>query len=417
MRKPGKRITALAAVMVLLSLTACQGEVPFVSDSDPTYTVPLTSGRESEKSTAESSGSVSSVSRTTESSGSRTTTGTTEAQPEGELELSLAQWHPGIPGYDAVYPMTVKYGGEYANAEDVHIQSETDGVRIVDGAAVVSETVREGGVPVRITARYAPTGQIASLEIPVRAWEMTFNDEFDGTDLDMRRWSLEETCYENDIAATVRENHRVQNGCLELIGEKRTVTLYGLTKEYTTAACTTKGLFRQRYGCFLTRMKAPQLGGLNAAFWLIPGGSYGRYYGSFLEGNTRFGLAEIDIIEISDNWDDHYYTTEHFYDYTAGYEHMQRSFYVDVEGDTVNEWHTYGCVWDRDALYYYCDGRLVGTRSDLADTGDGGVKGRDMYLLLSLGMGEPEGGWLGGWTFDETEFPAVMSVDWVRVYK
>ena len=431
------RCLALTLVLPLISVAGCRGQNEIFSSSTgfpssqsqatAISTFPVPSGSTQTSGATESANAMGSTHTqaadssegtmlsTTSTTTTKPVSGTTAAQQK--LEVSLAQWHPGIPGYDAAYQISVKYGGLYVNADDIQISCETSGVRIQDGSVIVPESVRNKEMPVKVVARYKPTGQTASLNIPVKKWNMTFSDEFNGTDLDMSKWSLEESCYENDIAATVRENHRVKDGHLDLFGEKRTVTMYGMTKEYVTAACTTKGSFKQRYGCFLASMKVPRQGGLNAAFWLIPGGSYGKNYGSFLKEDTNFGLAEIDIIEISNNWDDHYYITEHFYDYTKNYEHMQRSFYVDVEGDTVNEWHTYGCVWEKDALYYYCDGRLVGVRNDLAEASAGGVKGREMYILFSLGMGEPEGGWLGGWTFDEADFPATMSVDWVRAYK
>ena len=413
-----KKIAGMLCVLATMmwGMAACHSEVPFVSDSDPTHTGPSTSVRGSEGSTAGSSSPASSDSQTTESSNSgRTTVGTTAVQPKGELEFSLTQWHPGIPGYDAVYPLTVKYSGLYVNAEDIHIESETDGVRIVDSSAIVPETVRERGVSVRLTAHYTPTGQTASLEIPVKPWRKVFGDEFEGTTLDMSQWSFSTGGTSTCVA--VPDSFVMRDGKIQLQLNRRTVTQDGKTYDYVSTSLNTSQTFKTMYGCFLVNFKSTSFGGLNMGCSVYPVGAYSKNYLFFKKSNPKLGCAEIDPIEMSANWDNHYYVSEHFYDYTSRYEHSSLTSYVDVESSASDQFHTYGVVWQEEGMYYYCDGRLVRVNEDVTAKGVGGTEARRGFLNLGLGVDEPTGSWCGDWTFTDEDLPISMDVDWVRIYQ
>lgn len=383
-----------------------ESEIKSDSSSD---SVPSMSGSRTESDP--SKGGSSSV------SGSKTSLSSSYSSPEKSFQVSLVQWHPGIPGFDASYDLAVKYDGLYVNSESIRLSCPSAAVKVSGSKVIIPETVRNSGKAVTINAVYLPTGQKASLSIPVKTYTKTFGDEFDGTSLDTTKWNYEEYYDNGTKTALLKENHKVENGTLSLLGVKKSGTLWGDSYEYASGGIDTNKIFLQQYGCFLVSMKTPAQGGVNAAFWLIPGGDYGKNYGSFLQSNTNIGLAEIDIIEISANWKNHYYTTDHYYDYKNNYAHTQKSIDVDVMKDPSAAFHVYGCVWEENALYYYCDGRLAGIHDGLTGTSTGGAKSKRMYVILSLGLGEKTGGWLGGWTFDESEFPISMDVDWVRVYK
>lgn len=334
------------SILVTFSMAACRNETL----SDPVSKLPSTT---SSVSAYESEDGVSSNrEETTNSSGETTefisggeTTGTTATASFGttsstkpfsgttaaqqKLEVSLAQWHPGIPGYDAAYQLSVKYGGLYVNADDIQISSETSGVRIQDGSVIVPESVRNKEVPVKIVARYKPTGQTASLNIPVKKWNKAFGDEFEGTTVDLSKWSF--STGETSTCAAVPDSFVMQDGRIRLQLNKRSVTRNGKTYEYVSTSLNTSETFKTVYGCFMVNFKATSFGGLNMGCSVYPVGAYSKNYLFFKKSDPKLGCAEIDPIEMSANWDNHYYISEHFYDYTSKYEHSSLTSYVDVE--------------------------------------------------------------------------------------
>lgn len=146
--------------------------------------------------------------------------------------------------------------------------------------------------------------------------------------------------------------------------------------------------FATTYGFFEARMKLPAGQGLWPAFWLLE--------------EDQTAPPEIDIMEFLG----HDKTTMHMnYHYLeSGHQQAQTSY---TGPDFTSGWHTYGVNWEPGKITWYVDGiaRKTFTGNQVTD--------KPMYMIMNLAVG-------GSWPGDPdmtTPFPAVMEVDYVRVYK
>ncbi len=126
-------------------------------------------------------------------------------------------------------------------------------------------------------------------------WQLTFEDNFDGTSLDGTKWHLGQ--HYSGMAGSggvAPENVTVSNGKLQIKSEQRTVTYGGASKSYATGEISSLFHFRQQNGYFETRVKYPAVTGLWPAFWLMPDrGDYGfkdGYYHSYV----KFDLTGVN---------------------------------------------------------------------------------------------------------------------------
>lgn len=356
-------------------------------------------------------GGTSLTTKTTKSSG------TTSAVKAAAFEVKLAQYHPGIPGFDAEYEINAVYDDLLARMSEVRLTCADQRVRIDQNKVVVPESVRSAGKDVVIEARHS-SGATARLTIPVKKWAMSFNDEFEGKYLDPGKWTPFEPGIENDSDVIgVGNGYEVKDGVLSLKVNNKPVVVGGKTYHYTVTAISTYETFSQKTGCFLARIKAPKESGVNTAFWLMPKPytGWGKCYHYYQASAPNIGCGEIDILEYSNAWKGKYQTTEHFWDIRTGSHH---SSYVDVPVENIcTEFHVYGAVIEDNASYMYCDGRLVKVNADVAQKGEKNKRSLDSFMLLSNSIGDKDGGWLGAWDFDESAFPICMQVDWVRAYR
>lgn len=165
------------------------------------------------------------------------------------------------------------------------------------------------------------------------------------------------------------------------------------------------------YGYFEIRAKVPAGQGLWSALWLMPAlNRYGYWPHS----------GEIDILEHLGKTGEvtNGYSTIHFAN--GGGAHEQR-FRVATGRDWSQDWHTWGCLWDktpdgREYFRFYVDDVQYGEITEQ----EWPARGRELgapfnqafYVIFNLAVGGP---WAG---------PAGLSVsgkyleiDWVRVYR
>ncbi len=337
-------------------------------------------------------------------------------------------WHPGLPGYAVTYRLTACMNRRPLKAQEVCLRCDTAGVELDGLRVTVPEAVRQQGKDLTVTVLHPETGKSCRVIIPCKTWEMTFSDEFEGGRLEPSIWADHGVgdayqCADTSVAQVMNRSitaancHQVRDGCLELLCKDE--PMYSRNAKYLYTHCcvdTHKG-FSQRFGCFMCRMAYPPQGGLNSAFWLLPMyGSYGRLYSAFVGEAPNLGLSEIDVIEATVNWNNKYCISEHYYDYTDGYAHKQRSQYVQLDGN-ITDFHTYSCVWQEDALYYYCDNELVMATTGLTMQSVDGREPLPVYMLLSMAMYVEDDPWIGKHTFTKEDFPIKTRVDWVRAYK
>ena len=134
-------------------------------------------------------------------------------------------------------------------------------------------------------------------------WELVFEDNFDGTSLDKKKWNPTYNWgpTHNHRAYCAEENVIVSDGTLKLKGEKKVHPNANGKKakfnnkeipvDYTSGAIDTKGHFEVKYGYIEGRFKAPWQKGTWPAFWTLQDG----------------WPPEIDILEIPASRKQHHY--------------------------------------------------------------------------------------------------------------
>jgi beta-glucanase (GH16 family)/Ca2+-binding RTX toxin-like protein len=157
---------------------------------------------------------------------------------------------------------------------------------------------------------------------------------------------------------------------------------------YNSGIITTEGSLNFEYGLIEVSAKLPAGAGLWPAIWLLP--------------SSFDWPPEIDIMEMLGDNPSVIYASTH-----SGANNDSSTLGV-YTGDTTQSFHTYGLDWEPDHITWYFDGnaiRTVATPSDMH---------QPMYLLINLAVGG-NGSWPGPPT-SAAEFPAQMSIDYVRYY-
>lgn len=232
-------------------------------------------------------------------------------------------------------------------------------------------------------------------------WQLVWSDEFSETEIDRSVWSFDIGPVNDTVQYfTDRpENARVVDGILEIIALKESFSGY----EYTAALLNTRKTMGWRYGRIEARIRLPRSNGLVPAFWMMPTDSqYGWWPYS----------GEIDIMEHPTNQVDMIYGTVHTGAYSAFTGSAPRSSTIQIS-DAETEFHIYAIEWTEDRLNFYVDDQNYFTiENDHSGFGAWPFDQR-FYMILSMGVG---GGWVGN--PDSTSvFPAIMEVDYVRVYQ
>lgn len=251
-------------------------------------------------------------------------------------------------------------------------------------------------------------------EVYVPNWLLFWSDEFDGDDLDESVWTKfhDGNPHNGELQFYTprEENIVVSNGTLKLIARKETYTGQGpwmtepVTRYYTSGKVESQGKLTFQYGKIEARMKLPRGKGTWPAFWMLGENLFNEDVGW-----PKCG--EIDIMEHGQDFDNlgaaiH---TE-AYNHTIG---TQRTgTYIISDYDT--NFHTYGVEWTESELKFYVDDNYYFsvTKDQIGSSESEWPFDQPFWLILNHAVG---GAW--GGTPDDSLFPHVTEVDWVRVYR
>ena len=250
-------------------------------------------------------------------------------------------------------------------------------------------------------------------EIENTRWVLVWSDEFDTPTPDNRpdpsKWTYEKGASGYGNQELQNYTDRVENasytthkglGCLKITALNDNYD--GVA--YSSARIKTEGLFEQRYGRFEARLKLPYGPGLWPAFWML-GANYAT--------DVWPKCGEIDIMEQLNHDGIVYQTIHSHYKNDLG-------FTKPVPTKTVSynkgQFNIFGIEWTPEALTFKVNGAttLVYPNLHLADES---VKKQwpfdtSFYLILNYALGGP-GTWPG--TITDSELPAKMEIDWVKV--
>ncbi|MDB5172267.1 MAG: Endo,3,4-beta-glycanase exsH [Phycisphaerales bacterium] len=231
-------------------------------------------------------------------------------------------------------------------------------------------------------------------------WKLLWQDEFDGDSLDRiwhpcQYWDHDHTIVgHGELQAFDASAFAVAHSMLSITC--REDAQYGHGTKYVSGLAMTGGerdaphspKFSFLHGYVEVRAKIPAGSGLWPAVWLMPA----SYHDS---------AGEIDVLEVlGETPTKAYYTT-----------HRKGREQHDVTGvDLSLDFHTYGVDWQPTHLHWYLDGKRVATCADLSR-----VCEEAMYPVLSLAVGD--GTVWGAAPNADTKFPAVMQLDYIRIWQ
>lgn len=245
-----------------------------------------------------------------------------------------------------------------------------------------------------------------ALESPAQnqSWKLVWSDEFNGSGRpDASKWAYDlgnnngwgnnELQYYTDDS----QNVEVSEGMLKIRALKQQQS----GQAYTAAKLVTRGKAAWRYGKIEVRARLPRGTGSWPAIWMLP------------EQLKRWpDDGEIDIMEhvgYDQGW-------VHGSVHCKDYNHVigtQKTAKIFVE-DADSAFHVYGLQWTRDSIQVSIDQRPFFSFVNEKKGYDRWPFDQKMYLILNLAVG---GNWGGKNGVDPKIFPAVMEVDYVRVYQ
>lgn len=211
-------------------------------------------------------------------------------------------------------------------------------------------------------------------------WTLTFQDEFDQTELSSLQWNKVNSGYKEHgrLHYYLPEQVDSSSGTLNLHVNKKPYKDF----PYRSGAVTTQGLHEQLYGKYEIRAKFPSGQGLFPAIWLLP--------------SNNKPYPEIDIVEMLGQQPKELWHVAHKNDGERDYK-LTRGF----DG---SEWHIYTLDWHENVLIFYIDGHEKFRTPNISNT--------PMYLWMNVAVG---GTWVGD-PNEKTVFPSSMEVDYVRIY-
>ncbi|MFC1762591.1 family 16 glycosylhydrolase [Planctomycetota bacterium] len=225
-------------------------------------------------------------------------------------------------------------------------------------------------------------------DIPVDGYKLVWADEFDGTALNLEKWSY-------------RGLGPRKGG----VNVKNTVTLNGqgllvLTTQqngdkFETAMIATHETFLTTYGYFECRVKLQKEIGHWSAFWLQTP-TMGKEI-----GHTEVSGTEVDIYEYLRREGEELHHTLHWDGY--GEHHKMAKHKPSISGLTEG-WHTFGVLWTAEGYTFYVDGQETWHTSEA-------ISKRSQFIIVSLEVGP----WAGD--IKEAKLPDHLYVDYVRVYQ
>lgn len=239
--------------------------------------------------------------------------------------------------------------------------------------------------------------------------ELVWSDEFNGNQLDTDKWTFETGAHgwgnnewQNYVAGS---NVEVSDGTLKIIAKKTGAGQH--VGDYTSARLNSREAFT--YGRLEINARIPEFkgNGIWPALWML---------GRNIPEVGWPACGEIDIMEYV-SYDP---GKMHFSIHSTANNHKDgtqvTSGPVPLES-IEEEFHTYGLFWTKDYIKFYIDDpqniKLHFVRPAITNDANWPFS-KPFYFLMNIAVG---GDWGGQQGVDDNIFPAVMEVDFVRVYQ
>lgn len=244
---------------------------------------------------------------------------------------------------------------------------------------------------------------------PPERWVLAIADEFDGpegTPPNPAIWTHDIGGHGWGNGQLEFDTNRVENVSLDGEGNLRIIAREESFRgnDYTSGRIKTMDLVEREYGRFEARIKLPAGQGLWPAFWML---------GANFEDVGWPECGEIDIMEFRGQQPDLISSALHGPGY-SGAEPIFGTFRL-ADGDTfTDDFHVFAVDWDPGLIRFSVDSEVYQTITSAGVSARGKwVFDHPFFVLLNLAVG---GGFVGP-VGPNTEFPAVMLVDYVRIFE
>lgn len=257
--------------------------------------------------------------------------------------------------------------------------------------------------------------------------ELVFEEEFNGTSLNLNTWFTETGTGNNGWGNNEKQfytnradNIKVADGMLNIIA-KYEPNYNNSGADFTSARIITRNKKTWLYGKFEARMKLPAGRGMWPAFWMLPQppNAYGGWPTS----------GEIDIMEFRGDRITKAEGTLHYGNSSPQNQYDGTPFYLTA-GNFTNSFHVFTLEWEPGIIRWYIDGKLFKTEMQdatkdpekLNPASNNAVKwpwDKEFFMILNLAVG----GWYSGNNSTteiingDTNYNRTLQVDWIRVYK
>lgn len=192
----------------------------------------------------------------------------------------------------------------------------------------------------------------------------------------------------NELQAYGPDAISVRDGVLRLEARAEPRWYRGVEQHYVSGTVTTHTRFSFRFGRFEVRAKVPAGKGLWPAAWLLP--------------ESLKWPPEIDLFEFRGQEPTQVLLTHHWLGSLGAFRFNSGEF---VGPDFSRGFHVFSVEWTQEVLRWSIDGVVRHEASEH-------IPAVPMYLNVGLAVG----GTLPGPPSEETRFPAVLEIDWIRVH-
>lgn len=267
-------------------------------------------------------------------------------------------------------------------------------------------------------------------------WELIWNDEFDGTELDSTKWDYQTgtgAAYgvagwgnqEEEYYTDSPENSKVADGTLTITAKKdsthsgtnyTSARIRTVTEDINTNGNANLGTALQigTYGRVEAKMKMPAGKGIWPAFWMLP---YDSEYGTWATS------GELDIMEARGRLPQEVGGTIHYGGIWPNNVYKGKT-YQFAGDDSIEEYHIYAVEWDPTEITWLVDGVEYGSLTNwYAEAGEEGnwpfpaPFDEEFYVLLNLAVGGTYDSAVASSEIEVDENGVDMDVDYVRWYQ
>ena len=307
------------------------------------------------------------------------------------------------PKSDSIYVVSsVTTDKEEKKSIDLKLICSNEDIKINGKSITIPYEYTKKHKSVKLNALHEPTGISCDFTLKFEdKWELTFEDNFDGTELNTDVWNVWDEMRDWRYAYS-KDN-------IFLDGKGNLINRMSVSDDYDaetgegrfTGTITTLDKFEQTYGYYEIRMIPNLTSGLWSAFWLVGGDMSDKDAAD--DGSAENGF-EVDIVETyyyrtdpaqTIHWDGYYNDQTKSKSFKmAGLDHI-------FDGD----YHTFAFRWGPDEYAFLIDGEVTNTTSEM------GICNMPAYVLVSAHYGNA-----GEFVMKPGEY-SDMIVDYVKVYQ